>query len=184
MSDIKVGIVMGSDSDWPVMNKAVQVCAEFAVGCETRVISAHRTPRETAEWAEGAAKQGIGVLIAGAGGAAALPGVVAASTTLPVIGVPVANGPLNGVDSLLSIVQMPPGIPVATVGVNRADNAALLAIQILGLADQCLAARFAEYRARLRGNVDLANDRVRGFAKEITNSVYPPLYEYSLSTRG
>ncbi len=161
MSDIRVGIVMGSDSDWPTMKKAAKVCADFGVGCESRVLSAHRTPRETAEWAEGAAERGIGVLIAGAGVAAALPGVVAAATTLPVVGVPVASGPLNGVDALLAIVQMPPGIPVATVGVNRADNAALLALQILALGDADLAAALADYRSRMGEGVAAADERVR-----------------------
>ena len=161
MSDIRVGIVMGSDSDWPTMKAAAKVCADFGVGCESRVLSAHRTPRETAGWAEGAAERGIGVLIAGAGGAAALPGVVAAATTLPVVGVPVANGPLNGVDALLAIVQMPPGIPVATVGVNRADNAALLALQILGLQDADLAAALIDYRRRMGERVAAADERVR-----------------------
>ena len=161
MSDIRVGIVMGSDSDWPTMKKAAKVCADFGVGCESRVLSAHRTPRQTAEWAESAAGRGIGVLIAGAGVAAALPGVVAAATTLPVVGVPVASGPLNGVDALLAIVQMPPGIPVATVGVNRADNAALLALQILGLGDPDLAAAVAEHRRRMGDSVTAADERVR-----------------------
>ncbi len=161
MSEIRVGIVMGSDSDWPTMKAAARVCAEFGVGCEARVLSAHRTPRQTAEWAETAAERGIGVLIAGAGSAAALPGVVAAATTLPVVGVPVANGPLNGVDALLSIVQMPPGIPVATVGVNRADNAALLALQILALGDADLAGALKDYRARMGERVAAADERVR-----------------------
>ena len=152
---------MGSDSDWPTMKAAARVCADFGVGCESRVLSAHRTPRETAEWAEGAAERGIGVLIAGAGGAAALPGVVAAATTLPVVGVPVANGPLNGVDALLAIVQMPPGIPVATVGVNRADNAALLALQILALGDPELASAVTNYRSRMGEKVAAADERVR-----------------------
>lgn len=170
MSEIRVGIVMGSDSDWPTMKKAAKVCAEFGVGCEPRVLSAHRTPRETAEWAESAIERGIGVLIAGAGGAAALPGVVAAATTLPVVGVPVANGPLNGVDALLAIVQMPPGIPVATVGVNRADNAALLALQILALGDPDLAGAVADYRDRMGERVAAADERVRRDSESLASA--------------
>ncbi len=150
---VRVGIVMGSKSDWPIMKDAVAVCKELGIGCEARVLSAHRTPDETAEWASSARGRGVGVLIAGAGGAAHLPGVVAASTILPVIGVPIPNGPLSGFDALLAIVQMPKGIPVATVGVGRADNAALLAVHILSVADAELQTRLLDYRASMREKV-------------------------------
>ena len=153
----RIGIVMGSDSDWPVMKKAHEICESFEVGCEARVLSAHRTPEATCDWATGAAGRGLEVLIAGAGGAAHLPGVVAAATLLPVIGVPVANGPLQGVDALLAIVQMPPGIPVATVGVGRADNAALLAMHILAVSDEKIRQRLEEYRAAMRERVERAD---------------------------
>src|ERR1043166_2418019 len=130
-----VGIIMGSDSDWAVMKAAADACAEFRVPCEVRVISAHRTPQDLASYATHAHQRGLRLIIAGAGGAAHLPGVTAAFTTLPVIGVPIAGQDLDGMDSLLSIVQMPPGVPVATVGVNAAKNAGILAAQILGVAD-------------------------------------------------
>ena len=115
--EILVGILMGSDSDWPVMKAAAEVCAEFGVGCEARVISAHRTPKDLESYVSSAPGRGLRVIIAGAGGAAHLPGVTAAFTTLPVIGVPIQGKALDGMDSLLSIVQMPPGVPVATVGI-------------------------------------------------------------------
>jgi len=154
----RVGIVMGSDSDWPMMKAARAVLNEFGIASEVRVLSAHRTPEEVAAWVGGAPGRGIEVLIAGAGGAAHLPGVVAAGTLLPVIGVPIANGPLRGVDALLAIVQMPKGIPVATVGVGRADNAGLLAIHILAGRDREISNRLADYRAAMRERV-LAADR-------------------------
>jgi 5-(carboxyamino)imidazole ribonucleotide mutase len=151
---------MGSDSDWPVMTAAAAVCTEFDVTCEARVLSAHRTPEEASRWAATAAGRGIQVLIAGAGGAAHLPGVIAAHTLLPVVGVPIANGPLNGFDALLAIVQMPKGIPVATVGVGRADNAALLAMAILALADPTIAERLVAYRREMHDRVLAADQRV------------------------
>jgi 5-(carboxyamino)imidazole ribonucleotide mutase len=160
----RVGIVMGSESDWPVMSAAAEVCRELGIGCEARVLSAHRTPEESALWASSAAARGIDVLIAGAGGAAHLPGIVAAHTILPVIGVPIANGPLNGIDALLAIVQMPKGIPVATVGVGRADNAALLAAAILARADPAIAARLSAYRQEMREQVLEADRRVAAAA--------------------
>ncbi|MCD8535870.1 MAG: 5-(carboxyamino)imidazole ribonucleotide mutase [Verrucomicrobia bacterium] len=126
-----VGIIMGSDSDWPTMKAAAEICAEFAVSFEARVVSAHRTPEDMAEYACSAAQRGLKVIIAGAGGAAHLPGMVASYTSLPVIGVPVQSKSLNGMDSLLSIVQMPSGVPVATVSIGNARNAGLLAIRIL-----------------------------------------------------
>jgi 5-(carboxyamino)imidazole ribonucleotide mutase len=144
-----VGILMGSDSDWPTMKAAADACAEFQIGCEAKVISAHRTPRDLEAYASSAFERGLRVIIAGAGGAAHLPGVTAAFTTLPVIGVPIQGKALDGMDSLLSIVQMPPGVPVATVGVNAAKNAGLLAIQILSTADPRLQKALVDFKERL-----------------------------------
>ena len=146
-----VGIVMGSDSDWPKINKAAQALAEFEVSCEIRVMSAHRTPHVVAEYAETAAERGLKVIIAAAGGAAHLAGVVAAHTTLPVIGLPVPTPDLGGLDSLLSTVQMPGDVPVASVAVGMGGprNAGLFAVQILATADERLAAKFAEFKLRL-----------------------------------
>jgi 5-(carboxyamino)imidazole ribonucleotide mutase len=141
-----VGIVGGSRSDFPVLEQAKTVLAELGVPCELRVVSAHRTPDHLFRYAETAAGRGIRVIIAGAGGAAHLPGMLAAKTTLPVIGVPIPTQHLGGLDSLLSIVQMPRGVPVATVAIGNADNAALLAAQILALGDDALAARVAACR--------------------------------------
>lgn len=129
-----VSIIMGSDSDLPVMKKAVDICNKFDVGYEMRVISAHRNPMDAIEFGKGAHERGIKVIIAGAGGAAHLPGVIAGNTPLPVIGVPIMSKALKGMDSLLSIVQMPPGVPVSTVGIDAAKNAGLLAMEILGVA--------------------------------------------------
>ena len=142
-----VAIVYGSKSDDKVMQGACDILDEFGVTYEREVYSAHRQPDATAEFARGAESRGVKVIIAGAGLAAALPGVVAAHTTLPVIGVPIAGGPLNGVDALYAIVQMPKGIPVATVGISNAKNASLLAIQILALNDEILAGKLKEFRA-------------------------------------
>jgi 5-(carboxyamino)imidazole ribonucleotide mutase len=144
-----VGILMGSDSDWPTMKAAADACAEFQIGCEAKVISAHRTPRDLEAYASSAFERGLRVIIAGAGGAAHLPGVTAAFTTLPVIGVPIQGKALDGMDSLLSIVQMPPGVPVATVGVNAAKNAGLLAIQILATADPRLQKALVDFKEKL-----------------------------------
>lgn len=144
----RVAIIMGSPSDGPVMEKANALLEELGIGFESVVSSAHRNPERTAAWARQAAGRGVRVIIAGAGLAAALPGVVAAHTTLPVIGVPIASGALNGVDALYSIVQMPPGIPVAAVGIDNARNAALLAASILALEDAEVAAALDRYRAR------------------------------------
>ena len=148
MADIQVGIVMGSKSDEEVMQKAVDVLDELGVTCEMVVSSAHRNPERTAAYAREAAGRGIKVLIAGAGLAAALPGVLAAHTILPIVGVPIASGALNGVDSLYAIVQMPPGVPVATVGIDNARNAALLAAQILALADPAIGKAIETYRSQ------------------------------------
>ncbi len=156
-----VGIVMGSDSDWPVMRDAQKILDQFGVFAEARVLSAHRTPAQTTQWAESAAARGLNVLIAGAGGAAHLPGVVAACTPLPVIGVPIANGPLKGVDALLAIVQMPKGIPVATVGIGRADNAALLAMRILALGNEDVARGLEDFRRGMAERVLAADQRIR-----------------------
>ncbi len=143
---MKVGVIMGSTSDYEVMADAVKMLEEFGVEYEKRVVSAHRTPDLMFEYAKTAEERGIGVIIAGAGGAAHLPGMVAAMTTLPVIGVPVKSRALNGLDSLLSIVQMPGGVPVATTAINGAKNAALIAVSILALQDKALNARLKEFR--------------------------------------
>lgn len=145
----QVGILMGSDSDWPVMKAAADVCSEFGVVHDVRVISAHRTPNDLAEYVTTARERGMRVIIAGAGGAAHLPGVTAAYTTLPVIGVPISGKDLKGLDALMSIVQMPSGIPVATVAIGGAKNAGLLAMQILAVADQDLAKKLADFKQRL-----------------------------------
>jgi len=142
-----VGVVGGSRTDFPILEPAVELLKRFGVPAELRVVSAHRTPDHLARYAETAAGRGVRVIVAGAGGAAHLPGMLAAKTTLPVIGVPIPTQHLGGLDSLLSIVQMPRGIPVATVAIGNAENAALLAVAILALSDVELAGRLAEYRA-------------------------------------
>ena len=144
---------MGSTSDWEVMSAAVETLESFGVEYEKRVVSAHRTPDLMAEYAKSARGRGIGVIIAGAGGAAHLPGMVAAMTDLPVVGVPVKSRALNGLDSLLSIVQMPAGVPVATVAINGAKNAALIAVSILSLTDKELHARLAAFREKQTADV-------------------------------
>ena len=144
-----VGIIMGSDSDLPTMEKAIAVCEEFSVAYEVAIVSAHRTPERMVDYAQTAHQRGIKVIIAGAGGAAHLPGMVASLTPLPVIGVPVTTRHLQGVDSLYSIVQMPSGIPVATVAIGNAQNAGLLAIQILATTDTGLQAKVQQYRQNL-----------------------------------
>jgi 5-(carboxyamino)imidazole ribonucleotide mutase len=166
MAATRVGIVLGSDSDLDVMLDAVKVLDQLEVGSEVVVASAHRTPARTHDYATTAATRGLGVLIAAAGGAAALPGVLAASTPLPVIGVPIAATPLGGLDALLSIVQMPKGVPVATVAIGRwgAANAAILAAQILAVGDPALGQRLAAYRQRLADEVD---DRARRVAEQM-----------------
>jgi 5-(carboxyamino)imidazole ribonucleotide mutase len=144
-----VGVIMGSDSDLPVMRGAIDVLDEFGVAHEAHVVSAHRTPERMYEYARDAAGRGLRVIIAGAGGAAHLPGMTASMTPLPVIGVPVPLAHLDGNDSLLSIVQMPDGIPVATVGIGKARNAGLLAVRILGASDSALRERMEHYQAEL-----------------------------------
>ena len=150
MSDsISVGIIMGSSSDWPTLRAAAETLEQFGVPFEVEVVSAHRTPHKLVDYASGAAARGLKVIIAGAGGAAHLPGMTAAQTELPVLGVPVSSRALNGVDSLLSIVQMPRGVPVGTLAIGEAGalNAALLAVSILAVSDSSLAERYRAYRA-------------------------------------
>lgn len=152
-----ISIIMGSTSDLPIMEKAAKFLDEMEVPFEINALSAHRTPSEVEAFAQGAAARGLKVIIAGAGMAAALPGVIAASTTLPVIGVPI-KGMLDGLDALLSIVQMPPGIPVATVGVNGAQNAAILALEMLALSDADLAVRLRRHKSGLKNKIVKANE--------------------------
>ncbi len=140
---------MGSDSDWPTMKAAATVCERFGISYEARVVSAHRTPKDMAAYGEEAHQRGLKVIIAGAGGAAHLPGMIASHTPLPVIGVPVQNKALSGMDSLLSIVQMPAGIPVATVAIGNAQNAGLLAISILGSQDAALRDKILTYKEEM-----------------------------------
>ncbi len=164
MDKALVGIVMGSDSDWPLVRKAFDTLRDFGVPAEVRVISAHRTPNLAAEYASTAADRGLKVVIAAAGGAAHLGGILAAHTILPVVGIPVAGGALNGVDALLATLQMPSGIPVATVALGSAGpvNAALLAVQILALSDEALAGKLREHKQKLARKVEAANERVAG----------------------
>lgn len=144
-----VGIIMGSDSDWPTMKEAAEVLDEFGVAYEKKVVSAHRTPDDMARYGKEARERGLKAIIAGAGGAAHLPGMTAAYTTLPVIGVPVKTSTLSGLDSLYSIVQMPNGVPVATVAIGKAKNAGLLALRILGAFDEKLAEKLAAYHKEM-----------------------------------
>lgn len=162
MSAPVVGIVMGSDSDWPLVQKACATLDKFGVAYETRVISAHRTPEVAIEYSKTAEERGLKVIIAAAGGAAHLGGVLAAATVLPVIGIPVAGGALNGLDALYATVQMPSGVPVATVACGSAGptNAALLAIQILGTADADLRKKFHDHKEELKKKVAVANEKI------------------------
>lgn len=152
-----VSIIMGSTSDLPVMEKAMKFLDEMEVPFEVNALSAHRTPDAVETFAKEATGRGLKVIIAGAGMAAALPGVIAASTTLPVIGVPIKGNALDGMDAMLSIIQMPPGIPVATVGINGAMNAAILAVEIMALADDKLAEKMKVYKAGLKNKIEKAN---------------------------
>ena len=154
---VRVGVIMGSDSDWSVMSDAADALAEFGVAYEIGVYSAHRTPQRMLDYAQQAADRGVEVIIAGAGGAAHLPGMVASATPLPVIGVPVPLAKLDGLDSLLSIVQMPAGVPVATVSIGGARNAGLLAVRILAVSDPALRDRIVAFQDRLARSV-LAKD--------------------------
>jgi 5-(carboxyamino)imidazole ribonucleotide mutase len=156
-----VGVVMGSDSDWPVMQAAAEVLEEFGVPSEADVVSAHRMPADMLSYGQAAASRGLKVIIAGAGGAAHLPGMLASVTPLPVIGVPVPLKHLDGLDSLLSIVQMPAGIPVATVAVGGARNAGLLAVRILAVGDPALAQRMSEFQADLRSAAQAKGEALR-----------------------
>lgn len=158
---IEVGIIMGSDSDLPVMEDAVNLLMEFGVGYEVKVLSAHRTPNQHAEYAKSAVDRGLKVIIAAAGGAAHLPGVTAAQTILPVIGVPIKGKALEGMDALLSIVQMPPGIPVATVAINGAKNAAILALNILGVANQGIQKKLQDYKKTMERDSMAKNDKIK-----------------------
>ena len=160
----RVGIVMGSDSDWPVMEEAAKALAEFGVAHEADVVSAHRMPERMLAYGREAADRGLEVIIAGAGGAAHLPGMLASVTTLPVIGVPVPLKHLDGMDSLLSIVQMPAGVPVATVGVGNARNAGLLAVRILAGSDRALRERMAAFQSELRETAETKGESVRSAA--------------------
>ncbi len=164
-----VGVVMGSDSDWPVMEECCTLLEELGVAWETSVISAHRTPDRAMEYARKAAGRGLKVLIAGAGGAAHLAGALAASTHLPVIGVPLESPATGGLDALLSTVQMPAGVPVATMAVGKAGarNAAILAVQIVALSDENIRARLISYRGKMRASVDEKSQKVGHSADEI-----------------
>ena len=157
----QVGLIMGSDSDWPTMEAAAEALAEFGIPFEVGVVSAHRTPQKMLDYANSAAGRGIRVVIAGAGGAAHLPGMVASATALPVIGVPVPLKYLDGMDSLLSIVQMPAGVPVATVSIGGARNAGLLAVRILAASDPVLLARMERFQADLAAMVERKDAALR-----------------------
>lgn len=161
----QVSIIMGSDSDWPTMEPAAQVLTDFNVGFEADVVSAHRMPEDMIEFGRGAHKRGIKVIIAGAGGAAHLPGMVAALTPLPVIGVPVPLAHLDGMDSLLSIVQMPGGVPVATVGVGNAKNAGLLAVRILAASNPELCEAMVKYQSDLHDAAAAKGEKVRSHSR-------------------
>jgi 5-(carboxyamino)imidazole ribonucleotide mutase len=162
-----IGIVMGSDSDWPVMKAAAEAVAEFGVPFEADVISAHRMPSEMIDYGRQAASRGVKVIIAGAGGAAHLPGMLASVTPLPVIGVPVPLKYLDGLDSLLSIVQMPAGVPVATVAVGGARNAGLLAVRILGASDEELRGKMEHFQSRLKAQAYAKGEKLRAEAAEL-----------------
>ena len=156
-----VAIIMGSDSDWPTLKPAAEACAEFGIACDVRVVSAHRTPLDMVRFARTAHTRGLRVIIAGAGGAAHLPGMVASLTPLPVIGVPVESNSLKGLDSLFSIVQMPGGVPVATVAIGGGRNAGLLAVQILGAGDAALRQKIVEFKKRLSAESRAKNRKLQ-----------------------
>ncbi|OYO11540.1 5-(carboxyamino)imidazole ribonucleotide mutase [Enemella evansiae] len=161
-SPARIGIVMGSDSDWPTMQAAAEACLEFGVAYEADVVSAHRMPTEMLDYGRRAHERGLEVIIAGAGGAAHLPGMLAAVTPLPVIGVPVPLKYLDGMDSLLSIVQMPAGVPVATVSIGNARNAGLLAVRILAAGDPAMTAQVLAFQQALADSARMKGERVRG----------------------
>lgn len=160
-----IAIVMGSDSDWPTLKPAADICADFGVACDVRVLSAHRTPLDMMRFARQAHRRGVRVIIAGAGGAAHLPGMMAALTPLPVVGVPVESKVVGGLDSLLSIVQMPGGVPVATVSIGGGRNAGLLALRILSLAEPALIQRMSAFQAKLAVDVRGRNRRLQAQIK-------------------
>lgn len=162
----KVAVVMGSISDYDAVKKCIDTLKEFGVEYEAKVISAHRTPALAAEFAAGAKQNGIGVIIAAAGKAAHLGGVLAAYTTLPVIGLPIKSSLMDGIDSLLSMVQMPSGVPVACVAINGAENAALLAVQMLALSDEALALRLEEHKEKMRASVEAAQEKLEQMTAE------------------
>jgi len=164
MSKPLIGIIMGSDSDLPVMSAAAQMCEEFGIEFEFDIVSAHRTPEKLVEYSKSAESRGLKVIIAGAGGAAHLPGMVASETVLPVIGVPVRSSSLDGMDSLLSIVQMPGGVPVATVAINGAKNAGILAAQIIGTSDNTLREKIASYKGDMKAQVDAKSEKLKKIA--------------------
>jgi 5-(carboxyamino)imidazole ribonucleotide mutase len=164
----RVGVIMGSDSDWSVMADAAEALAEFDIPAEVRVVSAHRTPHVMFDYARTAAERGLQVIIAGAGGAAHLPGMVASATPLPVIGVPVPLARLDGLDSLLSIVQMPAGVPVATVSIGGARNAGLLAVRILGSSDAALRARIVAFQDQLAETVQAKDAALQQLHGKVT----------------
>ena len=161
MTNPLVGVVMGSDSDWSVMSDSAEALKQFGIEYEVEVLSAHRTPEKMIEWGKAASSRGVKVIIAGAGGAAHLPGMLASVTTLPVIGVPVSLSKLDGMDSLLSIVQMPAGIPVATVSIGGAKNAGILAARILGTNDAALEKKLIEYGQSLASLVAEKNEQLK-----------------------
>ena len=161
MSKPLVGIIMGSDSDLPVMSAAIEICEEFGVAYEVDIVSAHRTPSKLIEYSSSAEQRGLKVIIAGAGGAAHLPGMVASETPLPVIGVPVRSSSLDGMDSLLSIVQMPGGVPVATVAINGAKNAGILATQIIGASDSALREKITAYKTKMKNEVEKKSEKLQ-----------------------
>lgn len=161
-----IGIIMGSDSDWPTMEPAVDICEEFSIPYEVHVVSAHRTPDDMARYGKNAVKKGLRVIIAAAGGAAHLPGMIASHTTLPVIGVPVKSSSLQGLDSLLSIVQMPGGVPVATVAIDGGKNAGILAAQIIASGDQKLTNKISDYKKALGRE---SRNKEKNIASQIQN---------------
>ncbi len=157
-----VGVIMGSDSDYPVMQECVNILKQLEIPCEVHVVSAHRTPERMYEYAHTAEARGLGVIVAGAGGAAHLPGMVASITCIPVIGVPVKSKSLDGLDSLLSIVQMPAGIPVAAVAINGAKNAGILAAQILGINDETIRGKLRQYKENMKKEVLEKDNKIQG----------------------
>ena len=166
MTKPQIGILMGSDSDLEVMAESAKILDELGVPYEISVLSTHRAPQETAKYAQSAKERGLKVLIAGVGGAAALPGSLASLTTLPVVGVPIKSKSMEGLDSLLSIVQMPPGVPVATVGINAAKNAGILAAQIIGSSDQKVAQRLSDYKSKMKQEVLAKNSKLQKLGAE------------------